>query len=261
MSSCQNRRKFSSPASLLSPPLPPPAAQAQPRRFSNVGITARKFSQTLGWGGKVGAELTAEIVDQGRALCAQYIRSRLKRTGIFSKKCGLQRLRSAATLPGGFVVRQVLPELISIGAELERLHPKVYTGVGRQISSLPGGAASSEKALASALTCVSKELTRGQVTWARVVSLFAVAGGLAVDCVRSGHPEYIYSIVEAMATSIENDLATWIAENGGWPGLCSYCKPPSTEISLSSFVGFLGALVAAAFLIVLILRWFGRFAI
>uniref|UniRef100_T1HXK1 Uncharacterized protein n=1 Tax=Rhodnius prolixus TaxID=13249 RepID=T1HXK1_RHOPR len=190
MSSCQNRRKFSSPASLLSPPLPPPAAQAQPRRFSNVGITARKFSQTLGWGGKVGAELTAEIVDQGRALCAQYIRSRLKRTGIFSKKCGLQRLRSAATLPGGFVVRQVLPELISIGAELERLHPKV-----------------------------------------------------------------------AMATSIENDLATWIAENGGWPGLCSYCKPPSTEISLSSFVGFLGALVAAAFLIVLILRWFGRFAI
>lgn len=76
MSSCQNRRKFSSPASLLSPPLPPPAAQAQPRRFSNVGITARKFSQTLGWGGKVGAELTAEIVDQGRALCAQYIRSR-----------------------------------------------------------------------------------------------------------------------------------------------------------------------------------------
>lgn len=39
---------------------------------------------------------------------------------------------------------------------------------------------------------------------------------MAVDCVRSGHPEYIYSIVEAMATSIENDLATWIAENGGW---------------------------------------------
>ncbi|KAK9503433.1 hypothetical protein O3M35_009988 [Rhynocoris fuscipes] len=100
MSSCQNRRKFSSPASLLSAPLAPPPLQIQqPRRFSNVGVTARKFSQSLGWSSKVDAEVVAQIVDQGRALCAQYIRSRcltqncfrLKRSGVFTKKMWLTK--------------------------------------------------------------------------------------------------------------------------------------------------------------------------
>uniref|UniRef100_A0A0A9YNQ9 Bcl-2-related ovarian killer protein n=1 Tax=Lygus hesperus TaxID=30085 RepID=A0A0A9YNQ9_LYGHE len=111
------RRKMSSPATFLGPQRP------IARRLSNVGIQARKFSHGLVFGS---GPATAEIVCQGRALCAQYIRSRLKRNGLFTKKCGLQRLRSAATLPGGYVVRQVLPDLISVGTELERLHPKVY---------------------------------------------------------------------------------------------------------------------------------------
>ncbi|XP_014248027.1 bcl-2-related ovarian killer protein-like isoform X2 [Cimex lectularius] len=243
------RRKLSSPATLLGP-------RPISRRFSNVGLTARKFSHSLGWGSSAAQ---AEIVSQGRALCIQYIRSRLKRSGVFTKKCGLQRLRSTASLPGGYVVRQVLPDLISIGTELERLHPKVYTNVGRQISTLPGGAAASEKALASGLAAVAKELCQGPITWATVVSLYAIAGGLAVDCVRGGHPEYMTSLVEAMSVAVEEELASWIADNGGWPGLCSYCKPLSPEVSLSAFLALLGALIGTAFLIILLLRLFGRF--
>lgn len=54
---------------------------------------------------------------QGKTLCGQYIRCRLRRCGLFSKKCGLQRLRSAASLPEGIIIREVFPELLSIGNE------------------------------------------------------------------------------------------------------------------------------------------------
>lgn len=58
---------------------------------------------------------TQDIVRQGKTLCGQYIRCRLKRSGLFNKKCGLQRLRSAASLPEGMIIREVFPELLSIG--------------------------------------------------------------------------------------------------------------------------------------------------
>jgi hypothetical protein len=63
---------------------------------------------------------------------------------------------------------------------------------------------------------VSKELMSGEVSWAKIVSLYAVAGGLAVDCVSHGHPEFLQVVTDAMAQALENDVALWIAENGGW---------------------------------------------
>lgn len=59
------------------------------RRFSNVGDVTRKLSTTIGW-----RSVTVpidEVVCQGRVLCAQFIRNRLKRSGIFNKKLGLYR--------------------------------------------------------------------------------------------------------------------------------------------------------------------------
>ena len=39
-----------------------------------------------------------------------------------------------ANLPGGVIVCEVFAQLQAIGVELERLHPKLYTGVCRQVS-------------------------------------------------------------------------------------------------------------------------------
>lgn len=39
-------------------------------------------------------------------------------------------------------------------------------------------------------------------------------------------------------------------------GLCSYCKPPSPEVSLGGIVALLGALIFTTFVLVLVLRWF-----
>ena len=72
---------------------------------------------------------------QSKSLCGQYIRSRLKRAGLFNRKLGLQRLRSATDLNAKEVgeVVEVFGQLHAIGLELERLHPKLYTGICRQV--------------------------------------------------------------------------------------------------------------------------------
>lgn len=63
------------------------------RRFSNVGdVVSRKLSHTIGW--RTPSVPTDEVISQGKVLCGQYIRNRLKRSGIFNKKLGLYRLRS-----------------------------------------------------------------------------------------------------------------------------------------------------------------------
>ena len=33
-----------------------------------------------------------------------------------------------------------------------------------------------------------------------------------------GHPEYLYGLVEAAGLVIERDVASWIANQGGWVG-------------------------------------------
>ena len=80
-----------------------------------------------------------------------------------------------------------------------------------------------EKSVRGVLSSIGQDLldTRrhGDLTWAKIISLYCVAGGLAVDCVRSGHPEYLVTLIDATALVVERDAATWIAQQGGWVSL------------------------------------------
>lgn len=189
------------------------------RRFSNVGdVVSRKLSTTIGW--RTPSVPPDEVIAQGRVLCGQYIRNRLKRSGIFSKKLGLYRLRSMVGTSSAIVVREVFPSLVCAGTEIERLYPKLYTNVARQASLSPGGVLVSDKAAAALLSAIGHDLFKADITWGKVVSIFAVAGGLAVDCVCQGHPEYLHGLMEGMAEVLEECVADWVAMNGGWVSTC-----------------------------------------
>lgn len=54
------------------------------------------------------------------------------------------------------------------------------------------------------------------------MALFAIVGGLAVDCVRLDHPECLPKLVEGIADIVEDELATWINENGGWVSFSAF---------------------------------------
>ncbi|XP_033323235.1 apoptosis regulator BAX isoform X1 [Megalopta genalis] len=196
------------------------------RRFSNVSdVVTRKISHTIRWRTvSASIELT---VSQGTSLCGQYIRNRLKRSGIFHRKLGLKRMRSAMLLPGGAVVGEVYPELISVGAELEKMHPNLFNRVSRQIGC---GSFSSEQSASVAIADVSREMIRnGEMTWSKVIALYAIAGGIAVDCVRQGKPEFLPAIQRGMNDILEEDLAAWIQANGGWSALTTRYRPVTKE--------------------------------
>ncbi|XP_071539654.1 uncharacterized protein [Panulirus ornatus] len=155
------------------------------RRFSNVSdAVTRKISTTIGWR-SVNVEA---VVRQAKCLVTQYIRSRLKRAGLLHKKLGLQRLRSVANLAGGWEVCEVFPRVSGIGQELERNYPKLYCSVARQLSIT----LTSDKVVRSVMVQVAGHIFRGEVNWARIISLFAVAAGLASDCVKQ---EFIADLV------------------------------------------------------------------
>lgn len=149
-------------------------------------------------------------------------------------------------LPGGATVGEVYPELISVGAELEKMHPNLFNRVARQIGC---GSFSSEQSASGAIVDVSREMIRnGEMTWSKVIAIYAIAGGIAVDCVRQGKTEYLLAIqrgasksgskTQAFATAemirnafllgmkdvLEDDLATWIQANGGWVRQSRLCN-------------------------------------
>lgn len=107
----ETKRKFSFPLLNTTSLLSEPNTFSARRRFSNVSdVVTRKLSSTIGWKMPVVVP-TQDLVTQGKCLCGQYIRNRLKRSGLFTKKLGLQRLRSIIGTPSALIVREVFPAL------------------------------------------------------------------------------------------------------------------------------------------------------
>lgn len=80
------------------------------RRLSNVSdAVQRKLSHTIGW--RQPAVPAGEILRQARCLCGQYVRGRLRRAGVHTKKMGLHRMRSFVGGETASVVRDVYPAL------------------------------------------------------------------------------------------------------------------------------------------------------
>lgn len=249
------RRKFSFPAMLQSPSLhaelgiggPSLTVATARRRFSNVSdVVSRKLSHTIGWRTAVPTE---QISRQGKALCVQYVRWKLKRAGLYTKK-NARALRyartnaeEAADVGGGHgyfippqsgtnsdeqndgLRREAFPAMLRVGLQLERLDPKLYASgtTSTAAAQPPQRSAFRRNAAATAtaavvLVSVSRELFRAgaQVTWAKVVSLVCVVAGLAVDCARHGRADQLPDLIEAFGEVIEDDLAAWIHYNGGW---------------------------------------------
>lgn len=121
------------------------------------------------------------------------------------------------TLNFSYVLYILVPWFLSqLGDELERMHPRIYTGVARQMCRAPSGEFHSAETITLLLGAVGRDLFRSEITWSKVISLFAIAGGLSVDFVRQGHPEYVPKLVDGVSEVIEDELVSWINENGGW---------------------------------------------
>ncbi|TDG51154.1 hypothetical protein AWZ03_002517 [Drosophila navojoa] len=186
-------------------------------------------------------EYKMEIINQGKCLCGQYIRARLRRAGVLNRKV-IQRLRNILE-PSSHVVYEVFPALNSMGEELERMHPRVYTNISRQLSRAPFGELEDSDMAPMLLNLVAKDLFRSSITWGKIISIFSVCGGFAIDCVRQGHYDYLQTLVDGLAEIIEDDLVYWLIDNGGWLGLQQHIRPRVGEFT---FLGWLTLFVTVS---------------
>ncbi|KAG5847278.1 bcl-2-related ovarian killer protein homolog A-like [Anguilla rostrata] len=147
-----------------------------------------------------------ELVSQAKALCKDYIHSRLNRAGI-----GWSKPEQSLSVAGG-MLGEVSSILLWLGDELEYLRPTVYRNVARQLNIT----VTSENVVSDAFLAVADEIFSTGVTWGKVVSLYAVAGALAVDCVRHGHPAMVHTIVDCFGEFVRKSLSPWLKKRGGW---------------------------------------------
>lgn len=78
-----------------------------------------------------------EVAQQGKALCCRYIKNKLKRAGVLGKKLSLYRLRSILGTASTIAGNDVCPSLCIAAQELERMHPRLYSGVAKQVRLNP----------------------------------------------------------------------------------------------------------------------------
>lgn len=140
-----------------------------------------------------------------------------------------------------------LPEYsFQMGDVLEKMHPKVYSDVARQLSCVPFEKIGDGDNAAILLSTFARNLfqdTSGQpseMNWSKIISFFAVAGGLATDCVKHGHYDYLPRLVEVIPSIIHEYMLDWLMESGGWLGLIDHMKElKSSKSKENSFLSFL----------------------
>eukprot|EP00111_Clytia_hemisphaerica_P024325 TCONS_00071749-protein len=106
--------------------------------------------------------------------------------------------------------------LMYVGEALEVKHPTVYTEILQQLNVRSSLADVNLKRI---FLNVAKELFAEGINWPKIVSFFAFAGGLAVDCVLNGSSIHVTRIKTWTVEFIEHDLVDWILHQGGWVGL------------------------------------------
>ncbi|CAH2246766.1 bcl-2-related ovarian killer [Pelobates cultripes] len=148
-----------------------------------------------------------ELVSQGKALCRDFIQARLQRAGLGWSK---QEHGMSSTSAGR--MSEVSATFLRLGDELEYMRPAVYRNIARQLNI----SLTSETVLSDAFLAVAAEIFTAGITWGKVVSLYAVAAGLAVDCVKQSQPAFVLTIVDCLGEFVRKTLVTWLKRRGGW---------------------------------------------
>ncbi|XP_059785157.1 bcl-2-related ovarian killer protein isoform X1 [Balaenoptera ricei] len=147
-----------------------------------------------------------ELVAQAKALGREFVHARLLRAGL-----AWSAPERATPAPGGRLA-EVCGVLLRLADELELIRPSVYRNVARQLNI----SLQSETVVTDAFLAVAAQIFSGGITWGKVVSLYSVAAGLAVDCVRQAQPALVHALVDCLGEFVRKTLATWLRRRGGW---------------------------------------------
>lgn len=139
------------------------------------------------------------------------------------------------------------------------MHPRVYSNLSRQLSRAPFGELQDADTAPYLLHATAKELFKGVngINWGKIVSMFAICGGLAVDIVRQGHYDYLQRLIDGTADIIDEELVAWIGENGSWSGLLEHIHPPLPDQTITSWLSVMFGVLVVFYLLTNLCRWIG----
>lgn len=160
--------------------------------------------------------MMAEVVEQSKMLCEDYIFSRLTALLLPTNDLASNdtpRPGKVKTLKNRRFPSDVSMDIQRIGGELESSFPSLYVNVSSQI----GMPLRSDIAVRKAMIYIGDFMFRNSVvTWGRIIGLFAVAAAVARECVQNRRGNQIPIIVKVFSELIESHAATWICRQGGW---------------------------------------------
>ena len=150
-----------------------------------------------------------DISAQAEVLCRDFIYYKLKKQSLLSLKLELIIGQSTRFRPGGLSL-----EIISLATELERMYPELYQNVSKQVLLTM----SSADVVTRIMTSVADVLyvTERDITWGRVIALFALAGAIATDCVKQGQAKLVKVVIETFRDIVNEKLLGWMIIRGGW---------------------------------------------
>lgn len=139
------------------------------------------------------------------------------------------------------------------------MHPRVYNNLSRQLSRAPFGELQDADTAPYLLHATAKELFKGVdgINWGKIISMFAICGGLAVDIVRQGHYDYLQRLVDGTADVIDEELVAWIGDNGSWTGLLDHIHPPLPDQTIASWLSVTLGLLVVFYVLSNFCRWLG----
>ncbi|CAG5118274.1 unnamed protein product, partial [Candidula unifasciata] len=140
-----------------------------------------------------------DIVEQAHWICTDYILHKLASKKLMSRKVGL-------SAPGYSKSVHVINAALS----LELAHPMTYSNVSRKLCMTM----SSAKVVRTTLTSLLTVLFEGDITWGKVVSMFAVAGLFGEECASQGHADFVKEVIDVVADFTGSRLLPWLTSQG-----------------------------------------------
>ncbi|XP_012935794.1 bcl-2-related ovarian killer protein homolog B, partial [Aplysia californica] len=149
-------------------------------------------------------------------ICKDYVINKLTSKELMSRKVGLVPSHWPRSI-----------HVIHAGAALENLYPRTYSNVSRKLSMTM----SSAKVVRATMTSFLQVLFEGGVTWAKIVSMFAVAGLFAEECSSQGHADFVQEVVDTVVDFTGSALLQWLVVQGGWESFPTRDSEDSGRVS------------------------------
>ena len=153
-----------------------------------------------------GNKASADILEQAKQICNEYVEAKLERDGIKNRSLSVAFSNSHQE------ASQVSNRVQEVGELLELCYPRLYSDISSRVN-VPF---SSENAVHEVFNNVSSEILSDGLNWARIVALYAFAGGLVAECCKEGRNSFVLDIGNWMYEFAALYMVDWIKSRGGW---------------------------------------------